>query len=88
LAKTAIHYVFKPQLGAWLKLFTTLLGRVPPDYHAWIIADEVPAFARFDGPLYTTGPIWRIELASPRWPARIPSVATSTSCWSSRSRSC
>jgi hypothetical protein len=68
LAKTAIHYVFQPQLGAWLKLFTTLLGRVPPDYHAWIIADEVPAFARFDGPLYTTGPIWRIELASPRWP--------------------
>jgi hypothetical protein len=68
LAKTAVHYVFKPQLGAGLKLFATLLGRVPPDYHAWIIADEVPAFARFDGPLYTTGPIWRIELASPRWP--------------------
>src|SRR6266567_1470635 len=68
LAKTAIHYVFKPRLGSWLKLFATLLGRVPPDYHAWVIADEVPAFARFDGPLYTTGPIWRIELASPRWP--------------------
>ena len=68
LAKTAIHYVFKPQLGVWLKLFATLLGRVPPDYHAWILADEVPAFARFEGPLYTTGPVWRIELTSPRWP--------------------
>ena len=68
LAKTAIQYVFKPQLGVWLKLFTTLLGRVPPDYHAWIITDEVPAFARFEGPLYTTGPVWRIELTSPRWP--------------------
>ncbi len=68
LAKTAIHYVFKPRLGVWLKLFATVLGRVPPDYHAWILTDEVPAFARFEGPLYTTGPVWRIELTSPRWP--------------------
>jgi hypothetical protein len=67
-AKTAIHYVFKPRLGVWLKLFATLLGRVPPDYHAWILTDEVPAFARFEGPLYPTGPVWRIELTSPRWP--------------------
>ena len=66
LAKTAIHYVFKPRLGSWLKLFATLLGRVPPDYHAWIVTDEVPAFVRFEGPLYTRGPIWRIELTSPR----------------------
>ncbi|NWF57201.1 MAG: hypothetical protein HXY45_20680 [Syntrophaceae bacterium] len=68
LAKTAIHYVFKPRLGVWLKLFATLLGSVPGDYHAWIITDEVPAFARFEGPLSPTGPVWRIELASPRWP--------------------
>jgi len=68
LVKTAIHYEIKPQLGVGLKLLATLLGRVPPDCHAWIVTDEVPAFVRFDGPLYTTGPIWRIELASPRWP--------------------
>ncbi len=68
LAKTAIHYVFKPRLGSWLKLFATLLGRVPPDFHAWIVADEVPAFVRFEGPLYATGPVWRIEVTSPRWP--------------------
>lgn len=68
LTKTATHYVLKPQLGIWLKLFTTLLGRVPPDYHAWIIADEVPAFVRFEGQLYATGPTWRVELIMPRWP--------------------
>ena len=68
LAKTAIQYVFKPRFGVWLKLFATLLGRMPQDYQAWIITDEVPAFARFEGPLYTMGPVWRIELASPRWP--------------------
>ena len=68
LAKTAIHYVFKPQLGSWLKLFATLLGRVPPDFHAWIVADEVPAFVRFEGPLYATGAVWWIEVTSPLWP--------------------
>lgn len=68
LTKTAVHYVLKPQLGGWLKVFATLLGRVPPDYHVWVLTEEVPAFVRFDGPLYTTGPIWRIEQTSPRWP--------------------
>ncbi|HEY2975914.1 MAG TPA: hypothetical protein VGJ48_25595 [Pyrinomonadaceae bacterium] len=68
LAKTTTHYVLKPRLGSWLKLFATLLGRVPPDSHAWIVADEPPAFVRFEGPLYTTGPVWRIETTSPRWP--------------------
>lgn len=68
LTKTAIHYVIKPQLGIWLELFAKLLGRVSPDSHAWIVTEEVPAFVRFEGPLFTTGPVWRIELANPRWP--------------------
>jgi hypothetical protein len=68
LAKTATHYVLKPRLGSWLKLFATLLGSVPPDSHAWIVRDELPAFVRFEGPLYTMGPVWRIETTSPRWP--------------------
>jgi hypothetical protein len=68
LAKTAVHIVLKPQLGIWLKLFATLLGRVPPDEHVWIVPDDVPAFVRFEGPLYPTGPVWRIELTSPHWP--------------------
>jgi hypothetical protein len=68
LAKSATHYVFKPRLGAWLKLLSRLLGRMPPDSHAWIVTDELPAFVRFEGPLYSTGPVWRIELTSPRWP--------------------
>lgn len=67
LEKTSVHYVFKPDLGMWLEFFATLLGRSPPDQHAWIVVDEVPAFVRFEGPLYTTGPVWRIQLTSPRW---------------------
>ena len=68
LANTATHYVVKPKLGIWLKLFATLLGRVPADYHAWIVTEGVPAFARFEGSLYVTGPVWLVELAIPRWP--------------------
>jgi hypothetical protein len=68
--KTATHYVLKPMLGIWLKLFASLLGRIPPDNHAWIVTADVPAFVKFEGPLYMKGPDWRIELTSPRWPDR------------------
>jgi hypothetical protein len=65
--RTATHYALKPILGTWLKLFASLLGRVPPDNHAWIVTADVPAFVKFEGPLYMNGPAWRIELTSPRW---------------------
>jgi hypothetical protein len=68
--KTATRYVLKPILGIWLKLIASLLGRMPPDNHAWIATADVPAFVKFEGPLYMNGPVWRIELTSPRWPDR------------------
>jgi hypothetical protein len=67
LKKSALHYVLKPKLGL-LKIAAALLGRTPPDNHLWVITAEVPAFVRFQGPLATDGPIWRVELASPVWP--------------------
>ena len=72
--KSATHYVLKPILGTWLKLFAALLGRTPPDNHAWIVTADVPAFVKFEGPLYMNGPAWRIELTSPLWPDRKPPV--------------
>ena len=60
-------YVFRPRLGAWLGIFATVLGRSPPDLHAWIVMDEVPAFVAFERPIYMQGPVWRIQLTSPRW---------------------
>jgi hypothetical protein len=68
LAKSATHYVLKPHPGPWLELFAKLLGRMPSDNHVWTITDGAPSFARFEGPLDPTGPVWRIELISPRWP--------------------
>ena len=68
LTKSAVHYVMKPRLGMWLKFFATILRRMPEDLHAWILTDEVPAFVAFEGALTTPGPVWRIELVSPRRP--------------------
>lgn len=68
LVKSATHYVFKPKPGAWLTAISTLLGRMPPDSHAWIVTDQVPAFVRYVGPLHAMGPVWHLELDSPRWP--------------------
>ncbi|WP_239027845.1 hypothetical protein [Geomonas subterranea] len=65
--RTAVHYVLKPHLGL-LRLPAALLGKSPPDNHIWTIMDEVPAFVKFEGPLSTGGPVWRIELTSPTWP--------------------
>lgn len=67
LKATATHYLLRPKLGM-LKIPATLLGRMPPDNHIWIITNEVPAFVKFQGPLAADGPIWRIELTSPVWP--------------------
>jgi hypothetical protein len=66
-AETAVHFKLKPKLGTALKLFANLAGKAPPDSDIWIISDEVPAFVRFEGPLYS-GPVWRIDLTSPSWP--------------------
>jgi len=63
--QSATHYVLKPKLGAVTGFFAKLVGKSPPDSHVWIVTDDVPAFLRFEGPLFT-GPVWRIELAIPQ----------------------
>ena len=68
LVKSATHYVLTPKLGAWLNVVTKLTGRTPPDSHAWIFIDDAPSFVRFEGPLFSPGPVWHMELTSPRWP--------------------
>ncbi len=65
--ETAVHYKLKPKLGTVTKLLASILGKDPPDSDAWIVTDGVPAFVRFQGPMYS-GPVWRLSLASPTWP--------------------
>ena len=65
--ETAVHFKLKPKLGALLRVVATLSGKAPPDSDTWIVTDDVPAFVRFKGPLYS-GPVWRLDLTSPSWP--------------------
>ena len=65
--ETAVHYELKPRLGLVVRAVAGLTGQLPPDSHLWIVTDGVPAFVRFQGPLYS-GPVWRIYLTSPGWP--------------------
>jgi hypothetical protein len=65
--ETAMHFKLKPKLGALLKVFATLVGKAPPDSDAWIVTDDLPAFVRFEGAIYS-GPVWRLNVTSPSWP--------------------
>jgi hypothetical protein len=65
----ATHYVVKVEIGGVTGLVASVLGKQPPNTHVWILGGEAPAFVKSEGPLYVGGPIWRIELASPVWPA-------------------
>ena len=65
-ARQGTRYALKPKLGAALRAFATLLGKSPDDQECVILTEDVPAFVRCDGPLYVKGPIWRIEMISPR----------------------
>jgi hypothetical protein len=62
--EAAVDFDLKPKLGFWLRLGAKLTGQLPPDTHIWIVTQDVPAFVRSEGPLYT-GPVWRIALISP-----------------------
>jgi hypothetical protein len=66
-AETAVNFALKPKLGFMLGLFARLVGKRPPDSHTWIVFDVAPAFVRYEGPMYS-GPVWRIDMATPTWP--------------------
>ena len=68
LSAKASLYSFKPQIGKIREFFGKFFGKLPADFHydCWIVADEVPSFVQFEGPLQLMGPIVRIELVSPR----------------------
>ena len=68
LSRKAVQYVFKPDIGMIRELLGKASGKIPAQFHydCWILADELPSFVQFEGPLQVMGPIMRIELVSPR----------------------
>ncbi len=67
LSRKALQYVFKPDIGMIRKWLGRITGQLPAQFHykCWIMADEVPSFVHYEGPLQLMGPIVRIELVSP-----------------------
>ena len=61
-----VRFTLKPKLGLLLRVGAALKHQTPPDSYLWILTQDVPAFVRFQGPMYS-GPIWRIDLTRPRW---------------------
>jgi hypothetical protein len=65
----AFRYMVKIRIGGVAELIAHLTGKQPAPLQAWVLAESAPAFVRFDGPLYSGGPTWRMEVAIPAaWP--------------------
>jgi hypothetical protein len=67
--RKATHYVVKVNLGGVVGLVAPLVGKQPPDSHVWVLGGPAPTFVKVEAPLAAGGPVWRIELAPPVWPA-------------------
>jgi hypothetical protein len=74
--RKAMRYDINVEIGGLTGWLAELLGKKPPPIHVWILGGEAPAFVKSEGQLYMGGPVWRIELASPVWPATADANAT------------
>jgi hypothetical protein len=63
----AAKYDVKVHLGGVAGVVAPMIGKQPPDSHVWVTESKVPAIIRIDSALYTDGPIWSAQLASPAW---------------------
>jgi hypothetical protein len=63
----AAKYDVKVHLGGVAGVVAPMIGKQPPDLHVWVTESRVPAIIRIDSALYTEGPIWSVQLASPAW---------------------
>jgi hypothetical protein len=63
---TATHYVMKPEVPGFKGVLADLLGKQPPTYSMWIAQGAAPVLIHFEGPMYASGPTWRINVTGPR----------------------
>lgn len=67
--RKAIDYRLHVDLGGVAAVVAPLIGKQPSDWHVWVLDGEAPAIVKIEAPLYEGGPLWRIELTNPVWPA-------------------
>jgi hypothetical protein len=61
-AKVAIRYLITLDIGGLTGVVAWLLDKTPPDLRYWLVPGPVQAFARFQGPMFLKGPVWRVEI--------------------------
>ncbi|GEJ59128.1 hypothetical protein [Anaeromyxobacter diazotrophicus] len=66
--RKAMHYVVKVHVPGVTGVVASVLGKLPPDSHVWVLTGEAPAFVKAELPLFKDGPVWRLELLHPVWP--------------------
>jgi hypothetical protein len=64
----AIRYLVKLELEGLTGVVAPLVGKEPPDLRYWLVAGDVPVFAKFEGAMFLNGPVWRLEQTPIRWP--------------------
>jgi hypothetical protein len=68
-ARKATRYVVKVHVPGVTGAVASVLGKIPPDSHVWVLPGEAPAFVKAEVQLFPEGPTWRLELLSPVWPS-------------------
>jgi hypothetical protein len=63
----AAKYDVKVHIGGVAGVVAPMIGKQPPDTHVWVTESRVPAVVRIDSALYTDGPVWSVQFASPVW---------------------
>jgi hypothetical protein len=72
IAAKATHYVIKIDIGGVTGAVAKVVGKQPPPQHVWVAEGSAPIFLRSESELYEDGPVWCIELTSPRWTQDLP----------------
>jgi hypothetical protein len=61
----AQQYIVKTKIEGPVGVIAPLVGKQPPNIHAWLVKSEAPTFVEFEGPLSEDSPVWRIEVTAP-----------------------
>ena len=59
------HYRIHVRIKGFLGVIARMIGKQPPDMQIWVLSGPAPSFVKFEGPLTSDGPVYRIELAAP-----------------------
>ena len=68
-ARKATRYAVKVHVPGVTGVVASVLGKIPPDSHVWVLTGQAPTFLKAELALFSGGPTWRMELLTPVWPS-------------------